>query len=143
MNIDRLAIRAVFVAGFFILSAAPQLLHAQATRPALVQPPQMASPAARPIRDARPTNDFAGLQFTDEQNGKIDEIHRRIAMRKEVVVKSETLNADQKEAMIAGLGRMERGEIVKLMTPEQQREVLKKVHPGQAAPQEKKQSPSP
>jgi Spy/CpxP family protein refolding chaperone len=93
------------------------------------------------MRDTRITDDFAGLKFTDEQKAKIDEIHRRIATRKDVVVKSEKLDADQKEAMIAGLGRMERSEIAKLLTPEQQRKVLQKVRAGQALAQEKKQSP--
>ena len=82
------------------------------------------------------------MKFTDEQKAKIDEIHRHIATRKDVVVKSEKLDADQKEAMIAGLGRMERGEIAKLLTPEQQKEVLKRVRAGQAVAQGNKQSPS-
>jgi Spy/CpxP family protein refolding chaperone len=140
MNMNRLVLRAAAVAGFFFLSVAPGLMRAQVTQPALVQPARMAAPAARPIRDTRITDEFAGLKFTDDQKAKIDEIHRRTATRKDVVVKSETLNAEQKEAMIAGLGRMERGEIVKLLTPEQQREVLKKAHAGQGAAPEKKQS---
>jgi len=142
MNVNRLAIRATAVAEFFFLSAVPGLMHAQVTQPALVQPPRMVSPTARPMPDTRTTDDFAGMKFTDEQKVKIDEIHRHIATRKDAVVKSEKLSADQKEAMTAGLGRMERGEIVKLLTPEQQREVLKKVRAGQAGAQQNKQSPS-
>jgi hypothetical protein len=135
---NRSAIRVTALAGLFVFSAAPGLIRAQVAQPALVQPSRMS--ASRPARDARTTDEFAGFEFTDEQKAKIDEIHRRIATRKDVVVKSETLSADQKEAMIAGLGRMERGEIVKQLTPEQQREVLKKVHAGQAATQGNKQS---
>ena len=63
--------------------------------------------------------------------------------RKDVVIKSEKLNADQKGAMIAGLGRMERGEIAKLLTPEQQREVLKKARAVQAGAQEEKKQSQP
>jgi Spy/CpxP family protein refolding chaperone len=129
-------------AAFFFLYAAPGLTRAQDPQPAAAQPPRMGSPAARPVRDPGGMGDLAGLKFTDDQKAKIDEIHRRMATRKDVVVKSEQLKADQKDAMIAGLGRMERGEIVKLLTPEQQKEVLKKVHAGQGAAQdEKKQSP--
>ena len=135
---NRLAKRITALAGFFFLSAAPGLIRAQVAQPALVQPSRMS--ATRPARDARTADEFAGFEFTDEQKARIDEIHRRIAMRKDVVAKSETLSADQKEAMIAGLGRMERGEIVKQLTPEQQREVLKKGHAGQAAAQGNKQS---
>ena len=93
------------------------------------------------MRDPRSADEFAGLKFSDEQKAKIDEIHRRMAARKDVVIKSENLNADQKGAMVAGIGRMERGEIGKLLTPEQQREVLRNVRAGQAAVQvEKKQT---
>jgi hypothetical protein len=140
MIMNRLAIRATAVAGFFFLSAAPGLMRAQVAQPAVVQPPRMVSPAARPMRDTRITDEFAGLKFTEEQKAKIDEIHRRTATRKDVVVKSEKLDADQKEAMIAGLGRMERSEIAKLLTPEQQREVLKRARAVQAVAQEKNQS---
>jgi hypothetical protein len=92
------------------------------------------------MRDPRSADEFAALKFSDEQKVKIDEIHRRMAARKEVVVKSEKLVADQKDAMIAGLGRMERGEIARLLTPEQQKEILKARAAQAAAPAEKKRS---
>jgi hypothetical protein len=102
----------------------------------------MVAPAARSTGDPRSTDEFAGLKFTAEQKEKIDEIRQRMAARKEVVLKSETLHADQKDAMVAGLGRMERGEIIKQLTPEQQKEVLKTARAAQAAAREdKKQSP--
>lgn len=141
MKMNRLAGMATAVAGFFILYAAPGLTRAQDPQAAAVQPPRMVSPATRPLRDPGGADDFAGLKFTDDQKARIDEIHRRMVTRKGVVIKSEKLDAEQKDAMIAGLGRMERGEIAKLLTPEQQREVLKKVRAGQAgAQEEKKQS---
>jgi hypothetical protein len=136
MNLNRLAIRATAVAELFFLSAAPGLMGAQVTQPAPVQPPHMVSPAARPMRDTRMTDDFAGLKFTDDQKEKIDEVHQHMATRKDAVIKSDKLSSEQKEAMIAGLGRMERGQIVKLLTPEQFKEVLKKVRSGHEAAQE-------
>ena len=142
MKMNRL-VGATAVAGFFFLYAAPGLTRAQDPQPAAVQPPRLVSPAARPLRDPGSTDDFAGLKFTDDQKAKIDEIHRRMVTRKDVVIKSEKLNADQKDAMIAGLGRMERGEIAKLLTPEQQREVLKKVRAVQAGAQEEKKQSQP
>jgi hypothetical protein len=141
MNMNRLAIRATAVAELFFLSAAPGLMGAQVTQPALVQPPRMVSPEVRPMRDTRITEDFAGLKFTDDQKEKIDEVHQQMAIRKDAVIKSDKLNAEQKEAMVAGLGRMERGQIVKLLTPEQLKEVLKKVRSGhEAAEEETKRS---
>lgn len=139
MKMNRLA-GVTAVAGVFFLYAA-ELTRAQDPESAAVQSPRMVSPGTRPLRDPSGAGDFAGLKFTDDQKARIDEIHRRMATRKDVVIKSEKLNAEQKDAMMAGLGRMERGEIVKLLTPEQQREVLKKARAAQASAQEgKKQS---
>jgi Spy/CpxP family protein refolding chaperone len=140
MKLNRLAGRVTAVTEFLLLSAAPGLACALDSQAAVAQPPRMLAPAARPMRDPRSADEFAGLKFTDEQKAKIDEIHRRMAARKEVVVKSEKLVADQKDAMIAGLGRMERGEIVRLLTPEQQKEVLKAHAMQAAAPAEKKRT---
>ncbi|HSY97128.1 MAG TPA: hypothetical protein VK793_16010 [Steroidobacteraceae bacterium] len=141
MKLNRLTGWLTAAAGFLFLSAAPGLTCAQDSRLAVAQPPRMVAPAARPTRDPRSADEFAGLKFTAEQKEKIDEIHQRMVVRKDVVVKSENLKADQKDAMIAGLGRMERGEIIKLLTPEQQKEVLKKARAVQAAAREdKKQS---
>jgi Spy/CpxP family protein refolding chaperone len=137
---NRLARRVTAAAECFFLFAAPGLACAQVSRPAMAQPAPMVAQAAHPTRDPRPADDFAGLKFTDEQKPLIDEIHKRMAARKDVVLKSERLQSDQKDAMIAGLGRMERGEIVKLLTPEQKKEVLR-AHAAQAAASaEKKRS---
>jgi Spy/CpxP family protein refolding chaperone len=124
------------VALLFLLSAAPRLALAQAGQPALMSSAHLAAPTVLPARDTRASDDdLAGLKFTDDQKAKIDEVHQHMVLRKDAVIKSEKLNANQKEAMIAGLGRMERGEIVKLLTPEQQRDVLKKVRAAHPATQ--------
>jgi hypothetical protein len=142
MKLNRLAGWVTAVVGFLFLSAAPGLTCAQDSKLALAPPPRMLAPAARPTGDPRSTDEFAGLKFTAEQKEKIDEIHQRMAVRKDVVLKSGTLHADQKDAMIAGLGRMERGEIINLLAPEQQQEVLKKARAAQAAAREEKKQSS-
>ena len=134
-HLNRIARRATVVAELLFLSASPGLAHAQRANPALMQTEHMVSPGVRAAQDTRATDDLAGLKFTDDQKAKIDDVHQHMAIRKDAVIKSDQLNAEQKEAMIAGLGRMERGQIVKLLTPEQQREVLKKVRAGQPAAQ--------
>jgi hypothetical protein len=136
MHRNRFAMRAKVVVELLFLAAAPGLAHAQRGDPALMQTPHMVSPGIQPAHETRATDDLAGLKFTEDQKAKIDEVHQHMATRKDAVIKSDKLNAEQKEAMIAGLGRMERGQIVKLMTPEQQREVLKKVRAGHAGAQE-------
>lgn len=136
MNWRQSAIQVVVVAQSFFLFATPRPVHAQVGRPALMPTSHMAAAAVLPMRDSRATDeDFAGLKFTDAQKAKIDVVHQHMTLRKGAVIKSDKLDANQKEAMIAGLGRMERGEIVKLLTPEQQREVLKKAVAAHAATQ--------
>jgi len=44
--------------------------------------------------------------------------------------------------MLEGYRRLERGQVFKLLTPEQQREVRKKISARRAAEQEKKKKPS-
>ena len=60
----------------------------------------------------------------------------------DLVVKDEKLSPDQKEAMLQGYRRLERGQVFKLLTPEQQREVRKRISARRAAEQEKKKKPS-
>jgi len=45
---------------------------------------------------------------------------------------------DQKDAMLQGYRRLERSQVFKLLTPEQQREVRKRISARRAAEQEKK-----
>ena len=105
MKLNRLAGALTTVAKLFFLCAAPAIVCAQGAQSAVLQSPRMVAPTAGPMRDARSTDDFAGLKFTAEQRAQVDEIHRRMTARKEVVAKSGDLQSDQKDAMIAGLAR--------------------------------------
>jgi Spy/CpxP family protein refolding chaperone len=138
MNMNRFAKRAPVAAGFLFLCATPELTRAQSSPPSPAQTPHRASPARRAKRDTGPVDDFAGLKFTDEQNAKIDQIHQDMKSRKDTVAKDEKLSPEQKGAMLDGYRRMERGEILKVLTPEQLTEVRKKVLARRAAEQEAK-----
>jgi Spy/CpxP family protein refolding chaperone len=102
------------------------------------QTPLTTSPAARPKRDTRPTDDFAGLKLTDDLKAKIDQIHQSIKSRMDAVVKDQKLTSEQKEAMLAGFRHMERGQVFKVLTPEQQIEVRTRAGARRAAEQEEK-----
>lgn len=143
MNKNRFANQLLIAAGFFFLSAAPGLTRAQSNPPGPVQTPRVTSPGARPKSDAGSTDDFAGLKYTDDQQTKIDQIHQNIKSRMDAVVKDDKLNADQKAAMLQGLQRIERGEVYKALTPEQQATVRKIMLARRAAEQEEKQKQSP
>lgn len=143
MNKNRFANRMAVAAGFIFLCLAPGLTRAQSTPPGPVETPPKASPTARPQEETRPTDDFAGLTFTDEQKARIDQIHQNMKSRMDAVVKDEKLSADQKTAMLVGFRRLDSGEVFKALTPEQQSEVRKKVLARRAAEKEAQEKKKP
>jgi Spy/CpxP family protein refolding chaperone len=143
MNKNRFAKRLAVAAGFFFLCAAPGLTRAQSSPPRPAQTPRRASPAARPTSDTGPVDDFAGLKYTDDQQAKIDQIHQNIKLRMDAVVKDGKLNSDQKAAMLQGLQRMERSEVYKALTSEQQATVRKAMLARRTADQAERQKQPP
>lgn len=144
MNQNPFATRVGVVAGVFFLCAASGQVRAQSSPPAALPIPHMAPPAARAQRDIHPPDYFAGLKFMDEQKAKIDEIHRNMKLRRDAVVNDQKLDAEQRGSMLAGLRRMENGQIFKLLTPEQQTEVRERVRAQRAGEQGAKvKQPSP
>jgi hypothetical protein len=92
-----------------------------------------AKPGAQPTTSRPPVNDFAGLSYTDDQKAAIDKIHRDSESRQETVLKDNKLTADQKDAMLLGYARLEAGAIFRVLLPDQQRQVRKKILARQAA----------
>jgi hypothetical protein len=144
MNKNRFAQQMVLGAGFvFLCAAAPELTRAQSSPPTPVQTPHTAPPAARPKKDTPPPpDDFAGLQYTDEQKARIDQIHKDMKLRVDTVAGNEKLTAEQRSAMLAGYQRMERSMVFKTLTSQQQKEVLRRIRARKAAeqPEQNKQS---
>jgi Spy/CpxP family protein refolding chaperone len=87
------------------------------------------------MRPPLPPNDFDGLNFTDEQKAEIDKIHRETESYKSIVAKDDKLTPDQKDAMLYGYTRLEIGRTFKVLTPEQQKEVRKRILARRAADQ--------
>jgi Spy/CpxP family protein refolding chaperone len=142
MNKNQFAKRVAVAAGFFLLGAAPGLTRAQSSPPPVLAP-HAAPPLARHKKATPPTDDFAGLTFTDDQKAKIDEIHQNYKSRKNAVNKDAQLSQDQKVAMLQGFERMELGEVFRVLTPEQQLEVRKRVATRRAAEKKEKKLPVP
>jgi hypothetical protein len=143
MNMNRFARRVAVAAGFVFLCAAPERAHGQGNVPSPASVSPQAAPVARPHRPPSSWDDFAGLTYSDEQKAKIDEIHQDMKSRMDAVVKDEKLSAEQRDAMLAGYGRMERGQVFKLLTTAQQKEVLKRIRARQVAEPEEKKKQSP
>jgi Spy/CpxP family protein refolding chaperone len=112
----------------FLLFTIPALAGTDNKPLASDQDPHLAPQATRPSRQAaRDEDDFAGLTLTAEQKAKIDQIHKDMITRMDIVAKDPASSADQKEAMLVGYARMERNQIFQILTPEQKAEVHKKI----------------
>lgn len=72
-------------------------------------------------------DDFAGLNYTDDQKARINQIHEDFKARMDKVIKDEELSPEQKGAMLQGFQHMERGEVYKVLTREQQVEVRNRI----------------
>jgi hypothetical protein len=127
MNKIRLAKPVAVVGGFIFLCAVPGLTRAQSAPPGPVQAPKAASSGAQLKRDSLPADDFAGLNYSEEQKTEIDQIHRNTKALMDAVAKDDKLSAEQKDAMLQGYKRLEYGRVYKVLTPEQQRQVRQKI----------------
>src|SRR5437016_10999362 len=83
MNKNRFAKPVAVAVGFLFLFAVPGLTRAQSSPPTPAPTPRKTLPAARPKKDTHPADDFAGLQYTDEQKARIDQIHQDMKSRSE------------------------------------------------------------
>ena len=144
MKRTRFSRQVALAAGLFFLSAAPRLTRGQSNPPSPAPNPQLASPTVRAGADSRPKDIFAGMTFTPEQQLKIRRIHQDFKSRREAVVQDDKLNADQKQAMMDGFHRLEDGEVFKVLTPEQQKQVRQSIvarRSADKAAQEKQPQP--
>ena len=135
MSKNRFAKGVAVAAGFLFLFAAPGLTCPQSSPPSPAPTPHKAPPVARPKKDTPPPDYFAGLQYTDEQKARIDQIHQDMKSRMDAAATNEKLTAEQKSAMFTGYQRMERSQVFKVLTTQQQKEVLRRARARQAAEQ--------
>jgi Spy/CpxP family protein refolding chaperone len=87
-------------------------------------------------------DDFGGLNYTDDQKARIAKIHEDMKERMDKVIKDDKLSPEQKGAMLQGFQHMERGEVYKVLTPDQREEVRKRIlarHADAKKEQEKKE----
>ena len=140
MNRNRFVTLVAIAAGFFFLCVAPGLARGQN---APVQTPQLDSSGAQPKGNALPPDDFAGLDYTDEQKVEIDQIRREAKAHKDVIAKDGKLTPDQRDAMLLGYTRVEYGQVYRVLTPEQRRQVRHRINARRTADQAAKQKQSP
>lgn len=139
MKMNRFAKQLAAGAGLFLLCAIPVLTLAQSAPPTPVQTPRKTTPPIRTKKGPGPMDDFAGLNYTDDQKARINQIHEDMKARMDKVIKDDKLSPEQKGAMLQGFQHMERGEVYKVLTREQQVEVRKRILARHAAAQQEQQ----
>ena len=139
-NRNRVGKRVLVACGLLLLLVAPRLVGSQSNSSEAPATPHPASPAAPPKRDTHPVDDFAGLTFTDDQKAKIAQIRQNAELRREAVVKNERLTQGQKDVTLERLQSLENSEIFKVLAPDQQAEVRKRIMARHAAEQQTQQS---
>lgn len=127
MNIEKFVNPRAGGAGLFFLLALPALICGQGSTPPSTQIPPKTSPAAQANKQPAPMDIFAGLQYTEDQKAQIGRIHQDIQLRRNTVIKDDKLSSDQKGAFLEGFDRLERREVFKVLTREQQIEVRKRM----------------
>ena len=140
MNKNGFAKPVAVAAGFIFLCAAPGLTQAQSGPPAPMRTATSVLPSGAPsAKNSLPADDFAGLTYTDEQKAEIAQIRRVANSHRDAVLKDDKLTADQKDAMLLGFTRIEYGQIYKVLSPEQQKQVRHRITARQEADQAAKQ----
>ena len=135
MNKKRLSKSVAVAVGIIFLFAVSGLARAESVEAGTVQPPKAAAPEAVKKKDSTPPNDFAGLNYTNEQKAEIAKVHQDMESHKAAVVNDQKLTADQKNAMLLGYTRMEYGRVYQTLSPEQQKQVRQRMASRRTADQ--------
>jgi hypothetical protein len=144
MKMSQIAKRTLFAPVLILLIAATAPAETQSNPLSQPPVPRMAPNATRPRQATRVADDdLAGLKYTDDQKSKIDQIHHDMKSKMDIVVKDEALNSDQKQAMLEGFARMERRQVLLVLTPDQLAEVRKKALARRAEEMKQRQQAPP
>ena len=136
---DALLNRAVVAGGFLFLCATTGLSLAQSRAPGTATPPPTSAALARTGNPNSKPDLFAGLTLTDGQKTKIDQIRNDTMSHLAAVARDKKLSPEVMDAMIQGFRRIEYGQILELLTPDQQRVVRKRMSDLKAAAQQRQQ----
>ena len=102
--------------------------------------PHTASPAAAANAETLP---LEGLKLTDDQKTRIANIRQHVEARREAIIKNEALNQDLKETILQRLNLIETSEILRVLTPDQQKEVQKRIADRRTSEQQEQHQSKP
>ena len=133
MKRNRFAKPVAYAAEFVLICSLLQPFRANAQSDATLQSQNAASANYQRTPDSLSPDDFVGLSYTAQQKAEIDKILQDTEMRKGAVTKDEKLTQDQKDAMLSGYTRLAYGAVFRVLSPEQQAQVRKKILARRAA----------
>jgi Spy/CpxP family protein refolding chaperone len=128
----RVGNRVLVASALLLLLAGPRLVGSQSNSSAAPSTPHTASPAA----NAETLPLVEGLKLTDDQKTRIAKIRQHVEARREAIIKNEALNQDRKETILQRLNLIETSEIFRVLTPDQQKEVQKRIADRRASEQQ-------
>lgn len=132
-NRSRVGQRVLVVSGLLLSLTASRLVASQSNSSGAVATPHPASPAAPAKAETLPID---GLTLTEDQKAKIAQIRQHAELRREAVIRDEGLSQGQKDTALQLLQRIEASKIFKVLTPDQQKEVEKRITARRAAEQQ-------
>ena len=113
----------VAAGGLLLLGAAPEWALGQSSQP---------DAALRGQSGARPDL-LEGLTLTDDQKAKIEHIREETKSRRAALANDQRLSPEAADALRRGYERTEYGLFLEVLTPQQQREVRKRIAARRAA----------
>ena len=131
---------------FSMVSGAPQLVGGDT--PARANNSRQATAPSGHTKVSRNVMDYlGGLNLTDEQKAKIDQIQRKGKSQFGAINQDSEMDTDKKVAMLQGYRRLANAEVFDVLTPEQQTEVRKRFQNAKrqaaAEPQQQHAVPAP
>jgi Spy/CpxP family protein refolding chaperone len=131
-NRTRVEKRVLVASALLLLLAGPRLVGSQSNSSA-PSTPHTASPAAAANAETLP---LEGLKLTDDQKTRIANIRQHVEARREAIIKNGAVNQDRKETILQRLNLIETSEIFRVLTPDQQKEVQKRIADRRASEQQ-------
>jgi len=113
--------------GFLFLFTAPELTLGQSSQPGAAPPAPMEPALAPPIKSAAPPDLLDGLTLAVDQKAKIGQIREKTNSRLAAMDSDRKLSPEAADAMRRGYLRLENSRILEVLTPEQQRQVRKRI----------------
>src|SRR5271165_4699426 len=98
MKKNRFAKPMVVASAFVVLCTAPGLSRAQNAPPSAAPTPMAHPSRTQPKKGSVLEDDFAGLNYSDEQKTEIEKIHLNTKTLQDKVAKDDKLTGDQKDA---------------------------------------------